>query len=189
MTMPLSSRARPPVVVGQHVFLSHVFPEDAALLAEWFSDLDVTALLGQQGRSFTLEQEQQWIASHVAHREDERSFAIVLQDGQRLIGTCSLFDINLLHGHAQLGIAIGDRSVWGRGYGREAVRLLVEYGFRYLNLANIYLWVHGFNERAYRAYLAAGFREAGRLRGAICLDGRRYDRILMDITRDDRPAR
>jgi len=172
-------------MAGERVFLSHVFAEDAPLLAQWFADLELTALLGLQGRSFTLEQEQQWIAANNADRDDQRAFAIVLRDGEQLIGTCSLFHINLLHGIAGPGIAIGNEAMWGCGYGREAVQLLVEYGFRYLNLYSIHLWVHGFNERAYRSYLRAGFREAGRLRGATLLDGRRYDRILMELTRND----
>lgn len=183
--MPEPSRPRPIVIAGERVFLSHVFAEDAPLLAQWFADLELTALLGQQGRSFTLEQEQQWIRANTAAQDDRCTFAIVLRDGERLIGTCSLFDINLLHGIAELGIAIGDKTAWGQGYGREAVRLLTTYGFRYLNLHNIRLWVHGFNERAYRAYVQAGFREAGRLSGATLFDGRRYDRILMELVRGE----
>lgn len=87
--------------------------------------------------------------------------------------------------HRRVGHCYRRQNGLGQGYGREAVRLLVAYGFRYLNLYSIRLWVHGFNERARRAYLAAGFREAGRLRGATLFDGQRYDRILMEITRDD----
>ena len=128
---------RPVVLAGEKVFLSHIFAEDAALLAQWFADLELTALLGQQGRSFTLEQEQQWIATRANGIEHERTFAIVLRDSERLIGTCSLHNINLLHGTAELGIAIGDKAAWGHGYGREAVRLLTGYGFQYLNLYNI----------------------------------------------------
>ena len=176
---------RPVVLAGEKVFLSHIFAEDAALLAQWFADLELTALLGQQGRSFTLEQEQQWIATRANTVEHERTFAVVLRDSERLIGTCGLHNINLLHGTAELGIAIGDKTVWGKGYGREAVRLLIEYGFRYLNLYNVSLCVHSFNERAYRAYLAAGFREVGRLHGAVHFNGQRYDRILMEVTRND----
>ncbi|WP_322822177.1 GNAT family protein [Chloroflexus sp.] len=183
--MITSLRPRPKVMTGEKVFLSHVFAEDAPLLAQWFADLEFTTLLGQQGRSFTLEQEQQWITESTTAKDSERSFAIVLCANEQLIGTCNLRSIDLLHGTAELGIAIGDKTVWGQGYGREAVRLLVAYGFRYLNLYSIRLWVHGFNERARRAYLAAGFREAGRLRGATLFDGQRYDRILMEITRDD----
>ncbi len=183
--MSYSFHSRPVVLAGEKVFLSHVFADDAALLAHWFADLELTALLGQQGRSFTLEQEQQWIAARANVVEHERTFAIVLRDAERLIGTCSLHNINLLHGTAELGIAIGDKTVWGKGYGREAVQLLIEYGFRYLNLYNISLWVHSFNERARRAYLAAGFREVGRLHGAVHFNGQRYDRILMEVTRND----
>ncbi len=185
----MSERSRPVIMAGEKVFLSHVLAEDAPLLAQWFADLEFTALLGQQGRSSTLEQEQQWIRENATARDDQRTFAIMLRDGERLIGTCSLFDINLLHGIAELGIAIGDKTAWGQGYGREAVRLLATYGFRYLNLHNIRLWVHSFNERAYRAYLRAGFREAGRLSGATLFDGRRYDRILMELVREEGEGR
>lgn len=113
--MITSSRPRPKVVTGEKVFLSHVFAEDASLLAQWFADLEFTTLLGQQGRSFTLEQEQQWITESTAAKDSERSFAIVLCANEQLIGTCNLRSIDLLHGTAELGIAIGDKTAWGRG--------------------------------------------------------------------------
>lgn len=83
------------MLAGTKVFLSHIVAEDAALLAHWFADLELTALLGQQGRSFTLAQEQQWIAARANTVEHERTFAVVLRDSERLIGTCSLHNINL----------------------------------------------------------------------------------------------
>jgi RimJ/RimL family protein N-acetyltransferase len=94
-------------------------------------------------------------------------------------------NINHLRNVAELGIAIGDKSAWGQGYGSEAVRLICDYGFTFLNLHTIYLWHFGINQRAHRAYLKAGFKVAGRLRGAGIFDGKRHDDILMDITRED----
>ncbi len=86
---------------------------------------------------------------------------------------------------AELGITIGDKAAWGQGYGSEAVRLICDYGFTFLSLHTIYLWYSAFNERGRHAYLKAGFKDAGRVRGAELFDSERYDRVLMDITRTD----
>jgi RimJ/RimL family protein N-acetyltransferase len=82
-------------------------------------------------------------------------------------------------------VCIGDPKCWNKGYGREAVRLMVEYGMFFLNLHNIRLGVFSYNERARRAYVKAGFKEVGRFRGTLLLGGKRYDDIWMDITRDE----
>ena len=104
-------------------------------------------------------------------------------DGQ-LIGFCGLYHRDVFAGNAELGIAIGNKDYWGRGYGREALGLLVDYGFRMLNLRRIYLRVHGRNERAIRAYRACGFVEEGRLRQHIWSDGDYDDVLYMGVMRD-----
>jgi RimJ/RimL family protein N-acetyltransferase len=175
---------RPEVVPGDSIFLSHVAREDVPLFARWFSDLELTTYLGQTGLSFTLDQEQDWYERTV-HDTANRTFAIIVREGQRLIGTVSLMNIRARRRVAELGIAIGDKSAWGQGYGSEAARLMCDFGFTFLEMHTIYLWHFGYNERAHHAYLKAGFKLAGRLRGAEVFDGQRYDDILMDITRED----
>jgi RimJ/RimL family protein N-acetyltransferase len=175
---------RPVVVPGNRIFLSTVQRADLPLYTRWFSDLEVTAYLGMSGRVFLPEQEQEWY-ENLLRAEHSKTFAIIVRDSQRVIGNVSLNSINHQHQVAELGIAIGDRSMWGQGYGTEATRLMTEYGFVFLNLETIFLRVLGFNTRAQRAYLKAGYREAGRLRGMRVFAGKRYDDILMDITRAD----
>jgi RimJ/RimL family protein N-acetyltransferase len=175
---------RPEIVPGERIFLSQVRREDLPLFARWFSDIELTTYLGQMGFSFMFEHEQEWYDSVVRDRSN-RTFAIVVRDGLRPIGSVSLMEIDHAHGKAELGIAIGDKSAWGKGYGSEAVRLMADYGLTFMGLHTIYLWHVAFNERAHRAYLKAGFKLAGRLRGADLFDGRRYDRVLMDVTRED----
>ena len=75
---------------------------------------------------------------------------------------------------------IGDKESWGKGYGTEVTRLVLEYGFACLGLHNIFLWVFATNERGIRAYRRAGFRMAGRLRQAKWRGDRAYDLLLMD---------
>ncbi|HWQ16097.1 MAG TPA: GNAT family protein [Roseiflexaceae bacterium] len=182
--METSATWRPEVVPGERIFLSHVRREDVPLLARWFSDVELTTYLGQQGFSYLLEHEQEWFDIMVRDRAT-RTFAIVVREGRQLIGTVSLMNVDNARGIAELGIAIGEKAAWGQGYGSEAVRLMADYGLTFMGLHTIYLWHVAYNERAHRAYLRAGFKLAGRLREADVFDGRRYDRILMDVTRVD----
>jgi RimJ/RimL family protein N-acetyltransferase len=171
------------VVPGERIYLSHPLREDVPLFARWFADVELTTYLGQPGKSYSLEQEQQWFESLKDHKAP--FFAIVAREGDRLIGSVSFKDPDYRHGTAELGIAIGDKAAWGQGYGSEAVRLLTDFGLTFLGLHTVYLWFVAFNERGHRAYLKAGFKEAGRIRDGYLLDGRRYDRVLMDCTRED----
>ena len=184
MDSPTPGPWRPEVIPGERIFLSLVLREDVPLYARWFSDLEMTAYTGALGTSFLPEHEQEWFDNLVKQHTD-RTFSIVVRESQRMIGNVGLMSVNHQHGTAELGIAIGDKSAWGRGYGSEAVRLMADYGFTFLGLHTIYLWHASFNERGHRAYLKAGFKVAGRLRGVILFDSRRYDRIFMDITREE----
>jgi RimJ/RimL family protein N-acetyltransferase len=175
---------RPEVVPGERIFLSQVRREDLPLFARWFSDLELTTYLGLPGMSFMPEHEQEWYDSVVKDRAN-KIFAIVVREGQRVIGSIGLQPVDTRRGVTELGIAIGDKTAWGQGYGSEAVRLICDYGFTFLELHTIYLWHVAFNERGHHAYLKAGFKQAGRIRSADLFNGQRYDRILMDITRED----
>jgi RimJ/RimL family protein N-acetyltransferase len=175
---------RPEVVPGERVFLSHVQREDVPLLARWFCDMELTAYLGVPGMSFTLEDERAWFEQNGKDRST-KNFAVVVREGQRMIGTVGLKAVNHQQGTAELGIALGDKASWGQGYGSETVRLMADYGFTFLGLHTIFLWHVAFNQRGHHAYLKAGFKPAGRLRGSYTLGGQRYDTILMDITREE----
>lgn len=114
---------------------------------------------------------------------DDAHFAI--EADSRLIGTCGLFNFDHTAHSCELGISIGYRDYWGRGYGRDAVSLLVDYAFRYRNFRKVWLRVHGTNERARRAYQAVGFVEEGCLRQHVYSSGRYDDLIYMGILREE----
>lgn len=179
----MEQQDRPEVVPGERIFLTTLRREDVPLMARWFSDLEITAYLGQIGATSRLEQEQEWYDK--MSRSSDVIFGIVVRASQQLIGTVGLMDIDPLHGRAMLGITIGDKRAWSQGYGTEAVRLMAEYGCFFRNLYSICLSFVAFNERGHRAYLKAGFREAGRWRKAYSIGGERYDSVWMDVTRDE----
>jgi RimJ/RimL family protein N-acetyltransferase len=114
---------------------------------------------------------------------DATRFAIEV--GGKCIGACALFNANATAQTCELGIAIGDKDYWGQGCGRECIRLLLKYAFRYLNYRKVWLRVHAVNQRAIRAYLACGFVEEGRQRAHVWSDGVYDDLVLMGILRDE----
>lgn len=174
---------RPEVLAGERIFLSHVLRADLPTYARWFSDLELNTYLGGPGNSFLLEHEEEWYEHMV--KDHRKIFSIVVREGQCMIGNVGFNRIEERKLVAEVGIAIGDKSAWGQGYGSEALRLLCDYGFTFLSLHTIYLWYTDFNARGRQAYLKAGFKDAGRIRGGELFDGRHYDRVLMDITRED----
>lgn len=101
------------------------------------------------------------------------------------IGSCGLFQFDDAARTAALGIGIGDPRYRGKGYGRDALRLLLDYGFRLRNLRRIWLTVNGDNEHAIRTYRAAGFREEGRQREHVWSNGRYIDLVYMGLLRDE----
>ncbi len=84
-----------------------------------------------------------------------------------------------------MGISIGDPKDWGKGYGTDAMRILLRYAFIELNLHQVTLLVFEYNPRAIRSYEKAGFRVRGRMRKVVNRDGRRWDAIAMSIIRQE----
>jgi RimJ/RimL family protein N-acetyltransferase len=114
---------------------------------------------------------------------DGASFAIEA-DG-KFIGQCALFSFDDTARTCELGITIGDKAYWGRGYGRDAISILLDYAFRLRNFRRVFLSVNGNNERAMRAYRACGFVEEGRLRDQVWNNGAYVDLVYMGILRNE----
>jgi RimJ/RimL family protein N-acetyltransferase len=116
----------------------------------------------------------------LTRKEGGANFGIFALPEVKLIGVCGIYRVNQRNQSGVLGISIFDKDYWGKGYGTEAVKLTVDFGFRFLNLHTIQLTTGSFNTRALRAYEKAGFKEIGRWREAQQLAGKRYDDVYMD---------
>jgi len=103
-------------------------------------------------------------------------FAVETLDGKH-IGNCSCYDINKAKGEAELGIMIGNRDYWDKGYGADTVITLVGYIFQLIKLNRIYLKTVESNIRAQKCFKKCGFTRYGRM----TRDG--YDFVLMAISR------
>ncbi len=107
-----------------------------------------------------------------------------LEDG-RLIGLVGLGRIYWSHGDCWVGIAIGDRADWGKGYGTDAMRVMLRYAFIELNLHRVSLGVFAYNPRAIRSYEKLGFRREGCGRQEIHRDGQWWDAVYMGLPREE----
>ena len=170
---------------GDKVILRAIQRGDLPRLCEFNNDLAVElAGGGDPPMPQSLERLQAEFDQEAAKGgRDGASFAIEA-DGV-LIGQCGLRPIIEADRTSELGITIGDQAYWGRGYGRDAVRVLLEYAFRYRNVRKVWLRVWGNNKRGIRSYLAVGFVEEGRLRRHVWSAGEYVDLVYMGILRDE----
>lgn len=169
-------------LIGDRIYLSPIsFSEDAVeQFAEWLNDFNVTDYTGRSGKILTLEQEREYFEKS-CKSTGNIYFDIVTLEGDKLIGRISLNGIEWIPRIATMGIFIGDENFRNNGYGTEAIRLLLEYGFKYLNLHNIRLSLIDVNERAHKSYLKCGFKDTGRHREIIFVNGKYHDMLYMDI--------
>jgi RimJ/RimL family protein N-acetyltransferase len=173
---------------GKHVTLRAIEREDLPLLAVYNNNVEVElAGGGDPPMPQSLARLQAEFEENAGKGgRDGTAFAIEADD--KFIGQCALFDFQQLSQTCELGITIGDKDYWGRGYGREAILLLLDYAFRLQNIRRVILRVHGRNERAIRAYQACGFVVEGRLRQHIWSDGQYDDLVFMGILREEMPV-
>ena len=169
-------------LIGDRIYLS---PKDASeeeimKFTEWMNDSEVTDFTGRTALIVTPLGEKEYL-ENAAKDQHNRCFDIVEQNTDKLVGTLGLEHINWIERSAVLGIFIGDKDFRNNGYGTEAIKLLLEYGFRYLNLHSIRLDLLSVNERAHQCYLKCGFKDTGASREEIFLNGKYYDKLHMDI--------
>jgi len=166
-------------IVGEHLYLSPFDAEDTEIQskwAKWMNDRLVSDTFDGHRNHTSLSSAKKHIQELTGHR-----YFIVLLDGDVLIGQISLHNIDHLHRNAFLGIMIGEVEHHGKGYGTEAVRLVLDYGFNTLNLNNITLSVHEDNHAGIACYKKLGFKEYGRRRECFFKNGKNIDVIYMDI--------
>jgi RimJ/RimL family protein N-acetyltransferase len=125
--------------------------------------------------------------SDLVDKEGPATFAIEVDDV--LIGSCGLGHFDDTARVCELAIGIGDKAYWGKGYGSEAVELLLEYAFIHRSVNRVWLGVGADNERAIRAYARAGFVEEGRFRKHVWVAGVPCDMVAMGVLKADWEAR
>ena len=176
----------PSPFVGSKIKLRAVEKDDVeAILKHWNTYQTRRFLVNVMPMSRRMEEE--WIEQVTANQKMGKEYVFVIErlsDGE-LLGTCGLHSISWIHRNAVLGIAIYNPANWNKGYGTETMQMLLNIGFNFLNLHRIELEVLENNPRAISVYKKVGFKEVGRRREAVYLEGTYIDSITMDILRNE----
>lgn len=173
---------------GKRISLRSVRRDDLPLLCEFNNDLEME-LTGGGDPPFpqSLERLQAEFDQNAAKGGRDGAFFAMEADG-KLIGQCGLFGFEFCSGvnnHCELGIGIGDKEYWGKGYGTEAVNMLLEWAFVHRNMNRVFLSTISNNERAIACYKKCGFQAEGRLRQHAWNRGQYVDLIYMGILKSE----
>ncbi|HEY2278795.1 MAG TPA: GNAT family protein [Streptosporangiaceae bacterium] len=177
------------LLAGDRVRLRGVREDDLTTLAKVEMDAGILVTLADRVVPPSEAAAKERIAKWSANEDDRLGFAIeTLDDPGVLVGHVGLWGWQTKDRCATIGIAFGREHI-GRGYGTDAMRVIVSYGFRELGLHRIQLGVAPFNPAGIRAYEKAGFAEEGRRREAVWHDGRWYDEVMMSVLDHEWAAR
>lgn len=168
---------------GKLVKLTAPREGDSAIMAAWTQNSDYLRLMDTDiARPLS---EEAVADSEKGEGRNSAYFRIRTVEDDRLIGFVVLHSFEWNNGTSWLSIGIGEPDYWGRGYGFEAIQLILRYGFMELNLHRVSLNFISYNERAEKAYAKAGFAHEGAEREACYRDGRYYDLVYMGILRTE----
>ena len=169
---------------GKLVRLAGLDPEEASKsFSNWNRDSEFMRLMDTDPpRLHSVKATKEWLEKHFQENRDHEFWFVVraLKD-DRLLGDITLWIRNWGSRDAFVGIGLGEREFRGKGYGTEAMQLILRYAFIELNLRRVSLNVFEFNERAIRSYEKVGFRHEGRERQLMQREGRRWDVLYMGI--------
>ena len=171
------------MIQGEKVNLRRLEERDLDKELQWLNDPEV-ARLTQGGYSLPITRAQVQEMFKEAIRGERLFFAIESKDSN-LIGDAALHPIDEKNRVGELLITIGEKEYWNKGYGTDAIRLVLKVAFEEVNLQKVELRVFEYNERAIRVYEKCGFKREGVRRRALFRDGRYYDQVLMGILREE----
>ena len=172
---------------GNNVLLRPVKRSDISHFVRWFNDSEVVQYLAMYLPMTEMAEEKYIEELGTTKARSHAQFIIEVKVGAstKPIGTCGLEGINSKDNHATFGIVIGEKDYWSKSYGMEAARLLINYGFRQLNLHRISSTALAFNERSTGLHNKVGFREEGRLRQIIFKNGQYHDLVQFGLLREE----
>ncbi|MFB6363349.1 GNAT family N-acetyltransferase [Paenibacillus elgii] len=155
--------------------------DDAELYHAWRNDLEVIRSTSPLLDIYDLEETRQFVHQVILGSTSSKSYILVDKTSATPFGITSLIQLDPKNRNAECIIDIGNKAYWGKGYGTEALKLLLDYAFLELNLHRVSLRVFSFNERAIKLYEKLGFRREGISRQGLFREGAWHDIIHMGL--------
>ena len=154
---------------------------DTEVYHKWRNDIEVMQSTAPMLDVYHIEETEEFVKQVILGSHSSKCYMIVDKESKKPIGITSLINIDYKNRNAECIIDIGDKKSWGKGYGAEAMKLLLDFGFLEMNLHRISLRVFSFNNRAINLYEKLGFQQEGKSRESIYRNGKWHDIIHMSI--------
>ena len=172
---------------GENVLLRPIRRSDISCFLKWFNDPQIVQYLDMYLPMTEMSEEKFIEELGTTRAKSDIILVVEAIEGEstKPIGNCGLHSISPKDHNATFGIVIGEKDYWSKGYGVEAARLLINYGFQQLNLHRISSSAIVYNDRSIKLHKKLGFREEGRLRQAMFKNGQYHDRVEFGILREE----
>ncbi len=169
---------------GNRIYLKLLSPDDITQnYVSWMQDEKVVQFLESRWKVYTLENLKEYVKLMNESTEDY-FLGIFLKEKEEHIGNIKIGEINQLHRFGDVGLIIGNKDVWGKGYGTETIELVTLYGFDELNLNKLKAGMYANNIGSYKAFIKAGYMEIGRFKNHRFYKGSYVDEILLEKGKD-----
>ncbi|TCJ03573.1 GNAT family N-acetyltransferase [Cytobacillus praedii] len=159
--------------------------EDAELYHSWRNDMEVMVSTNPSLDLYTLQDTKEFVENVVLSSSSSKSYIIIEKELSKPIGITSLINIDYKNRNAECIIDIGEKDFWGKGYAKEALKLLLDFAFQEMNLHRVSLKVFSFNEKAINLYAKIGFKHEGVSRHSLFRNGHWHDIFHMGILQSE----
>ncbi|MFO1443886.1 GNAT family N-acetyltransferase [Bacillus sp. Bva_UNVM-123] len=166
---------------SSRVKLRKMTKEDTELYHKWRNEIEVMYSTNPSLDVYPMEATKEFVDHVILGSHSGKSYIMVEKGNEIPIGIVSLINIDYKNRNAECIIDIGEKEYWGKGYGSEGLKLLLDYVFYEMNLHRVYLKVFSFNDRAVRLYNKIGFQQEGSSRQSLFRDGEWHDIIHMGL--------
>jgi len=171
-------------IAGKKATLRVLSKRDLEKSLTWLKDPSINMFLSHSFDDYTREQEIKWF-EFIKNSNNDVVFAIEDKNTNLYIGNCALHKIDWENETCEMGIVIGEKDYWNRGYGSDAVRSILNFAFFVLNLKDIKLEVYKYNRRAINVYKKNGFKLIKTEKESHFYDGKYWDTLIMELKRSD----
>ena len=183
MTFDEKSKIKSGFLIGKRVYLRALEKEDLIYIRKWSNDPEIRKLIGEVVSMSQADADK--FLERVYNDNTREWFVIIIKENERLIGEAGLLRMFHAWRTTDISIIIGEKDAWGKGYGTEAILLLLDYAFRRLNFHRVAIGVVGFNEKAIRFWEKIGFKKEGIQRDGYYYKHKYHDFVMMSILEDE----
>lgn len=172
-------------LIGKRIYIKILAPDDVTEhYVAWMNDPEINQYLESRFRIQTLTSVRAFVEA-MNNSPVDSLFGIFLGENNHHIGNIKIGNIDTFHRRAEVGLIIGDRTIWGKGYAAEAILLATQYGLEELNLNKLTAGMYAENIGSFKAFLKCGWRHVGTLKEHCFSHGQYSDEFIVEICKSE----